>query len=101
MGFKIQGSTARPGESALCINCRHSIVAAGVRLREEIVECSMLGSGYNRITFRVTNCTRYVNRQHPSIHEMEDIAWVMRTDPRRRQIGFVQPKERYFLSEDD
>jgi len=106
MRFKIQGSTARPGEPALCVSCRHSIVAMGVRLRDEIVECGMLASGHNRITFPVTVCTEYVSRQHPSIREMEDIAWVLRTDPRRRQVGFVQPrdlmpKERYVLPEDD
>jgi hypothetical protein len=66
----------------------------------------MLGSGSNRITFPVTVCTEYVSRQHPSIREMEDIAWVLRTHPRRRQVGFVQakdlmPKERYVLPEDD
>jgi len=106
MRFKIQGSTARPGESALCVSCRHSIVATGVRLRDEIVECTMLGSGSNRIPFPVTVCTEYVSRLHPSIREMEDIAWVLRTDPRRRQVGFVQskdlmPKGRYVLPDDD
>jgi len=47
----------------------------------------------------------YVNRQHPSLHEMEDIAWVLRTDARKRQVGFVQPKalkwhERHVLGEE-
>ena len=106
MRIKIEGSTARPGEPALCLTCRHSVVAKGVRLRDEIVECSMLASGHNRITFPVTFCTEHVSRQHASIREMEDIAWILRTDARRRQVGFVQPKdltpkERYVLPEDD
>jgi len=37
---------------------------------------------------------------------MEEIAWVLRTDPRRNQIGFVKarelkPRDRYVLPEDD
>ncbi|MCX6538637.1 MAG: hypothetical protein NT151_06870 [Acidobacteria bacterium] len=106
MRIKIEGSTARPGEPSLCLSCRHSIVAKGVRLRDEIVECGMLTSGHNRITFAVNFCTDHVSRQHASIREMEDIAWILRTDARRRQVGFVQPKdltpkERYVLPEDD
>jgi hypothetical protein len=36
---------------------------------------------------------------------MEDIAWVLRTDPARKRIGFVQarqlkPKDRYVLPDD-
>jgi hypothetical protein len=62
--------------------------------------------GHNRITFPVTFCTEHVSRQHASIREMEDIAWILRTDARRRQVGFVQPKdltpkERYILPDDD
>jgi len=41
MRITIEGSTARPGEPALCLTCRHSVVAKGVRLRDEIVECGM------------------------------------------------------------
>jgi len=37
---------------------------------------------------------------------MEDVAWVLRSDERRKQIGFVRardlrPRERYVLAEDD
>lgn len=37
---------------------------------------------------------------------MEDIAWILRTDPKRKQIGFVQardlkPRERYVLADED
>jgi hypothetical protein len=37
---------------------------------------------------------------------MEEIAWVLRTDPRRNHIGFVharelKPRDRYVLPDDD
>jgi hypothetical protein len=46
------------------------------------------------------------DRRHPSIREMEDLAWILRTDATRKQIGFIQarklePKDRYVLPCDD
>lgn len=80
-------------------------VVRGHRLRDEIVECDALAFGRSRVTFPVTTCTEYVNRQHPSIREMEDIAWVLRTDSSRRRVGFVHArglrvKDRYILPEE-
>jgi hypothetical protein len=105
MRIKIEGRHARPGESSLCLSCRHATVVRGPRLRDEIIECGMLASGGDRITFPVTFCTAHVGRHHASIHEMEDIAWILRTDSRKRRVGFVQareltPGERYVLPEE-
>lgn len=105
MRVKIQGATNGPGPS-LCNDCRHATIVRGARLQDEIVECSMLGSAHNRIIFPVTFCTEHLSRQHASVREMEDIAWVLRTDAKRHQVGFVRakdltPKERYVLPEDD
>lgn len=57
------------------------------------------------MTFPVTFCTAHVDREHPTIRAMEEIAWILRTDPGRRRIGFVQakqlpPEERYALDVD-
>jgi hypothetical protein len=88
MRFKIRGGTADHGEPSLCGTCRFATIVKGPSLRDEIVECSRL-SDHSRITFAVTFCTGYADRRHPSIREMEEIAWVLRSDPRRNQIGFV------------
>ncbi len=106
MRIKIQGDHAVPGAPSLCLSCRHAIVIKGSRLTDEIVECGMLASSHNRITFPVRFCTEHVERRHASIREMEDVAWVLRTDARRRRVGFVQakdltPPQRYVLPEDD
>ena len=102
MHIKIQGGTAPAGEPPLCHSCRRAIIVRGARLRDEIVECGVLSA---RVTFPVVFCTNYVNRQHPSVHDMEDIAWVLRTDAGNRRIGFVQAKtlrwhDRHVLDED-
>jgi hypothetical protein len=102
MKVRIHGGTVNHGESPLCHTCRHATVVRGRRLGDEIIECAALES---RITFPVTFCNKHVHRSHPTLWEMEDIAWVLRTDPKRNQIGFVRSKdlktsERHILHED-
>lgn len=105
MRIKIHGGTAQEGQASLCNTCRHATVVRGARLRDEIVECAVLGYCHNRVTFPVTYCSDYVSRQHPSLREMEEIAWVLRTDAKRHRVGFVaskdlKPKDRFIFEED-
>ena len=90
MNIKIHGGTARHGDPSLCLTCRYGQVVHGTSTRDHLVECTKLET---RVTFQVTSCTEYLNRQHPSLCHMEDIAWILRTDARRRQIGFVRGKD--------
>lgn len=78
----------------------------GRSLQEEIVECAKLASGHGRIPFPVTHCTEYLDHNHPSLYDMESIAWVLRTDASRRHIGFVrsrdlEPSDRFVLPYDE
>lgn len=105
MRIKIRGGTVQHGESSLCMACRFATVVKGRSLREEIVQCDRLSEGHNLVRFPVTFCTGYVDRRHPSIREMEDLAWILRTDLARK-IGFIQarklePKDRYVLPDDE
>lgn len=102
MKFTIQGGTARHGDPALCLSCRYATVVKGTAANHEIVRCGRVDE---RITFKVTSCTEYADRAHPSIYHLEDIAWVLRTDAKRGRIGFVRGRElkladRLGLSED-
>jgi hypothetical protein len=102
--IKIRGGTAQHGEPSLCLTCRFAAIVKGQRLRDEIIECSRL-SDNSRITFPVTSCSGYSDRRHASMRDMEDIAWVRRSDPRRNQIGFVpakklKPQDRYVLPDE-
>ncbi len=105
MGIRIQGGTVRHGDPSLCLTCRHATVVQGQSLQDRIVDCGLLSSRDSRISFPVTSCSGYSDRRHPTLREMEDLAWVLRTDGRRRHIGFVQAREltpglRYVLSDD-
>lgn len=104
MRFKIRGGTADHGEPSLCGTCRFATIIKGQRLRDEIVECSRL-SDHSRITFSVAFCTGYGDRRQASLREMEETAWVLRSDPRRNQVGFVparklKPGDRYVLPDE-
>jgi hypothetical protein len=103
--IKVRGGTAAHGEPSLCETCRWSTIVRGTTLRDEIVECDALSYRNKRVTFPVASCSRYVNRNHPTIREMEQTAWLLRSDPHRNQIGFVHSSrftddERYVLEED-
>ncbi|HEY7924213.1 MAG TPA: hypothetical protein VII62_13595 [Vicinamibacteria bacterium] len=105
MRLKIQGGTVRHGEPSLCVTCRHATVIHGPSLKDRIVDCGLLMSRDSRISFPVSSCSGYADRRHPTLREMEDIAWVLRTDARRKSIGFVQarelkPRHRHILSDD-
>jgi len=105
MRLRIEGGTARHDQTSLCHSCRFATVVKGVSLREEIVECRRLSEPRNRIVFPVTFCNGYIDRTHPSVQEMEDIAWVLRSDLKRNQMGFVKasdlkPKDRHVLNDD-
>ena len=104
MRLKIHGGTVNHSDSSLCLTCRFATIVKGRTLRDEIIECSRL-SDHARITFPVTFCTGYANKQLASIREMEDIAWVLRSDPRRKEVGFVpagklKPQDRYVLPDE-
>jgi hypothetical protein len=105
MRLKIQGGTARYGEPSLCLTCRYATVIRGPGLQDQIVSCGQVGNGMGRIPFPVHSCSGYSDKRHPSLYEMEDIAWVLRSDVRKGQIGFVRardlkPRERFHFPDD-
>ncbi len=80
MRVKIRGGTVARGDSPLCQTCRYATIVKGVKLRDELIECQELAFGRQRITFPVTDCSSYSDRRRASLREMEEIAWVLRTD---------------------
>jgi len=104
MRVKVQGGTALGDEPSLCATCRYATVIKGARLRDEIIECGQLVAR-GRITFPVLSCGAYSDKRRPSVREMEEIAWVLRSDARKNTIGFVpakslKPRDRYVLPEE-
>ncbi len=80
--------------SPLCQTCRYATIVRGPSLRDDIVECQELMFRRGRITFPVTCCTSYSDRRQPSVWEIGEIAWILRSDPKRKEIGFVHGRLR-------
>jgi hypothetical protein len=100
---RVRGGTVDHGEPPLCSSCRHSTIIKGARLGDEIVSCGVRYTP-SRIVFPVTSCSEYVHRAHPSLYQMEEIAWVLRSSPNRKTVGFVEARrlkddERHVLEE--
>jgi hypothetical protein len=105
MRFRIHQATTTGQDTPLCQTCRWATIVRGPGLNQEIVSCGRLADD-GRITFPVVSCTSYADRSLTSLRDMEDIAWILRSDSRRNQIGFVRardlkPRERYVLDDDD
>jgi hypothetical protein len=105
MRIKVFHGTTTDQSTPLCPTCRWSTIVRGPRLGDEIVECAQL-SRRPRIAFPVVSCSDYADRRRASLREMEEVAWVLRSDATRNKIGFVpakdlKPKDRFVLDDDD
>jgi hypothetical protein len=92
MKVKIRGGTVDHGEPPLCATCRFATVTRGRTLREELVFCGRMPFTERRVKFPVTACSEYSDRRHPTLWQMEEIAWVLRSNPSRKTIGFVEAR---------
>ena len=93
MRVKIHGGTADHGAPSLCLSCRWATIIRGPRLSNEIIECDQLSYMGRRVTFPVVKCSSYSDRRLASVREMEEIAWILRSDPHRNKVGFVRSSE--------
>ena len=105
MRLKIHGGTVSDGQASLCSTCRSATIIRGARLTDEIISCGKR-LVRDEIRFSVTSCTGYSDRSLPSLYDLEDIAWVLRSDARTKKIGFVRARDlksadRHVLDEDE
>ena len=90
MLMKIYGGTQIQEGESLCDTCRHSAIVRGRRESEEIVVCSGMMMHAMVVTFKVTQCTAYLDRREPSYQELHEQAWILRPASKRRPAGFVR-----------
>jgi hypothetical protein len=88
MHLKVHDGTPNHSESTLCHTCRWATIVKGRSVGHEIIKCNEIAG---RVPFAVASCTEYNDRRMPSRADLEDIAWVLRTDSKTRTIGFVKP----------
>ena len=106
MRLTIERSTARQDGPALCLSGRHATTSSA----RASATRSFSVAGYPKAptescSFPATFCSGYVNRTPPTITEMEETAWILRSDPRKNEIGFVKAsslklKDSYVLNDE-
>jgi hypothetical protein len=73
----------KPG---LCASCKYCQV---IYMQNEMrVFCQALPSENRMIPRAVTNCNSYMDKNLPYKHELEDMAWILRTNEKAVKIGF-------------
>lgn len=84
--LKIHEGTGRLTGQPLCFSCTHFV------RRGDDMRCAMWGDQI-RITKPIYNCNKYYNASLPTLHDMKEVAWELKTKG-GRVIGFHPPKER-------
>lgn len=81
-----------PNGPSLCETCSYGHIRLGYRLGEEVVLCRITDPT-SRVTFRVRECTSYIDKTRQSMYEMERVAWSIAPDRTKRTTGFVIGRE--------
>jgi hypothetical protein len=93
MRIKVHGGTPAHDGNSLCNGCRHGRVTRGQRIDEELVLCGASQMVAQRITFKVTSCSDYVDQSVPSYWELMHQAWILRPESGKRPAGFVRASD--------
>jgi hypothetical protein len=88
--LKVLGGTRSTAAPRLCDTCQSGVVRRGAADSDEHIYCLVTE---REVSTRVVECNRYVDRTKPSLWDMRQIAWVLRTDSTRQRIGFIRAKE--------
>jgi len=86
---KMQGGTDRE-DTNLCGSCRHSHIFTEAARGEKTVFCC-----YDvrvRMKGPISQCNKHSDRNQPSLHDMNEIAWQLQTN-KGRHVGFLSPEE--------
>lgn len=87
----------------LCRTCRNSIRLQGSAVGEIAIFCTEISyMTQKQLPFEAYECPKYEDMRRDSKDKMEQLAWLLRTDPKQKgQLGFVSPKERKKELSDD
>jgi hypothetical protein len=73
---------------SLCHTCYWAHAQKGFRDSEETVFCAF-APDLRPVLFKVRDCTDYMNRTLPTRRQMEEIALIIPSEPKRKPGGFA------------
>lgn len=83
--FKVLNGTPK-GSGSLCFSCSHAHVIKGTEFQQQ-VWCQRFYYRPEVIKFKVADCSNYQNKSQPSLGQMEQIAWEVKSR-NRGPVGF-------------
>lgn len=89
--IKIQGGTRSQNDKRLCDTCAAATILKGAADSAERIICNALGM--RQVPFKVVECNRYYDSTQPSLYDLYQTAWVLKTSENRRAVGFAPWKE--------
>jgi hypothetical protein len=94
MLIKVYNGTVMHSGQSLCETCRNATITRGQRLEEELVRCEVQPMGQPvLITFKVTECSAYMDARLPTYGQLLEQAWILKPPSGRRPAGFVRSSE--------
>lgn len=95
----IRGGT--PTGEPLCTTCRNAVRRRGASESDVQIFCnSAPGHGNQKLTTLAMECSAYDDVRIPSRWDMEQIAWILKSDSVTKKIGFEAPKRSNLPYED-
>jgi hypothetical protein len=85
--LKVRGGTRSADLPRLCDTCHSGIVRRGDAMSAEEVFCTVTEQPVRTL---VVDCSRYSNKNQPSLWDMRQAAWILETDSKRQRIGFIR-----------
>src|SRR5688572_29568443 len=82
---KIQQGT-RSDSTDLCRTCARCTIRQGARSSDEVRYCGVFETN---LKYKVADCNGYYDANLPSLKSLYDTAWILNTDSRTRDIGFI------------
>lgn len=73
---------------SLCLKCANGTIVVGET--QERVYCGYFDKS---VEFIVKECSSFRNRYSVTLSQMEELAWILKTDKSKSFVGFERPKE--------
>jgi hypothetical protein len=91
----VRGGT--PFGEPLCRTCRYAQYIRGAGETQTALYCQMIRTGGpdgnpTSLKYEAIECSMYDDKRLPALHELKQVAWVLRTTL-SSPIGFVPPQE--------
>ena len=97
----VRGGTVSGSQPSLCRSCRNACIRQGAAESQFQIICQATYPD-RELKFEVYECTEYDKRSDPEMKRMEDVAWILRTNPKQKgQLGFFSPTQLKKLREEE